>query len=84
LFLEGPFTVLAPTDAAFAEIPPKDLEALLHDKPKLTAVLLRHVIAGKVGRIILESLNNLFLSVNCLRLKTAFHKKIFTFKILIY
>jgi uncharacterized surface protein with fasciclin (FAS1) repeats len=55
LFLEGPFTVLAPTDAAFAEIPPKDLEALLHDKPKLTAVLLRHVIAGKVGTIILKS-----------------------------
>ena len=46
-FTEGPFTVLAPTNDAFGKIPAEDLEALLQDKPALTAVLLRHVIAGK-------------------------------------
>jgi uncharacterized surface protein with fasciclin (FAS1) repeats len=45
---EGPFTVFAPTDAAFAEIPAADLEALLADKEKLTAVLTYHVVPGKV------------------------------------
>jgi uncharacterized surface protein with fasciclin (FAS1) repeats len=45
---EGPFTVFAPTDAAFAEIPAEDLEALLADKEKLTAVLTYHVVPGKV------------------------------------
>jgi uncharacterized surface protein with fasciclin (FAS1) repeats len=42
----GPFTVFAPTDEAFAKVPPKDLEALLADKAKLTQVLQYHVIAG--------------------------------------
>ena len=42
----GPFTVLAPTDEAFAKIPAKDLEALLADKAALTKVLTYHVIAG--------------------------------------
>ena len=45
---EGPFTVFAPTDAAFAKIPAADLEALLADKERLTAVLTYHVVAGKV------------------------------------
>ncbi|PKM30022.1 MAG: fasciclin [Gammaproteobacteria bacterium HGW-Gammaproteobacteria-11] len=45
---EGPFTVFAPTDEAFAKIPQADLEALLADKEKLTAVLTYHVVAGKV------------------------------------
>ena len=44
----GPFTVFAPTDAAFAKIPKADLDALLADKAKLTAVLTYHVVAGKV------------------------------------
>ncbi len=44
----GPFTVFAPTDDAFAKLPPKDLEALLADKAKLTAVLQYHVISGNV------------------------------------
>ncbi len=44
----GPFTVLAPTDEAFAKIPAKDLEALLADKEALTKVLTYHVIAGNV------------------------------------
>lgn len=44
----GPFTVFAPTDDAFARIPKADLDALLKDKAKLTAVLTYHVVAGKV------------------------------------
>lgn len=44
----GPFTVFAPTDEAFAKIPTADLELLLADKEKLTAVLTYHVVPGKV------------------------------------
>lgn len=44
----GPFTVFAPTDAAFAKIPKADLDALLADKAKLAAVLTYHVVPGKV------------------------------------
>ena len=44
----GPFTVFAPTDAAFAKIPKAQLDALLADKAKLTAVLTYHVVPGRV------------------------------------
>jgi uncharacterized surface protein with fasciclin (FAS1) repeats len=45
---KGPFTVFAPTDEAFAKIPKADLDALLKDKAKLSAVLTYHVVPGKV------------------------------------
>ncbi len=45
---KGPFTVFAPTDAAFAKIPKDQLDALLKDKPKLTKVLTYHVVPGMV------------------------------------
>ena len=45
---KGPFTVFAPTDAAFAKVPKKDLDALLADKSKLAAVLTYHVVPGNV------------------------------------
>jgi uncharacterized surface protein with fasciclin (FAS1) repeats len=45
---KGPFTVFAPTDEAFAKIPKAQLDALLADKAKLTAVLTYHVVPGKV------------------------------------
>jgi uncharacterized surface protein with fasciclin (FAS1) repeats len=45
---KGPFTVFAPTDAAFAKVPKATVNALLADKAKLRAVLLYHVVAGKV------------------------------------
>jgi len=45
---KGPFTVFAPTDAAFAKIPKSDLDALLKDKARLQAVLTYHVVSGKV------------------------------------
>ncbi len=44
----GPFTVFAPTDAAFAKIPADKLNALLADKAALTKVLTYHVVPGKV------------------------------------
>jgi uncharacterized surface protein with fasciclin (FAS1) repeats len=45
---KGPFTVFAPTDAAFAKVPKADLDALLADKAKLASVLTYHVVPGKV------------------------------------
>lgn len=45
---KGPYTVFAPTDEAFAKIPKADLDALLADKEKLSAVLTYHVVPGKV------------------------------------
>ena len=45
---KGPFTVFAPTDAAFAKLPAGTLEALLQDKQKLAQVLTYHVVPGKV------------------------------------
>jgi uncharacterized surface protein with fasciclin (FAS1) repeats len=45
---EGPFTVFAPTDAAFAALPAGTLDQLLANKEELTKVLTYHVVAGKV------------------------------------
>jgi transforming growth factor-beta-induced protein len=45
---EGPFTVFAPTDDAFAALPAGTVEALLNDIPTLTDILLYHVVEGKV------------------------------------
>jgi transforming growth factor-beta-induced protein len=45
---EGPFTVFAPTDDAFAKLPEGTIEALLADIPALTDILLYHVVSGKV------------------------------------
>jgi uncharacterized surface protein with fasciclin (FAS1) repeats len=44
----GPFTVFAPTDAAFAKLPAGTVEGLLKDKAKLTSILTYHVVPGKV------------------------------------
>ncbi len=45
---KGPFTVFAPTDAAFAKLPAGTVDALLKDKAKLSKILTYHVVAGKV------------------------------------
>jgi uncharacterized surface protein with fasciclin (FAS1) repeats len=45
---KGPFTVFAPTDAAFAKLPAGTVEALLKDKAKLTTILTYHVVPGQV------------------------------------
>ena len=44
----GPFTVFAPTDEAFAKLPPGTVEGLLKDPEKLKGILLYHVVSGKV------------------------------------
>ncbi|MGD2046009.1 MAG: fasciclin domain-containing protein [Gemmatimonadota bacterium] len=46
---DGPFTVFAPTDDAFAKLPDGTLDALLADKAALTRVLTYHVVAGRVS-----------------------------------
>lgn len=44
---DGPFTVFAPNDDAFAKLPEGTVEGLLKDKEKLTAILTYHVVSGK-------------------------------------
>jgi uncharacterized surface protein with fasciclin (FAS1) repeats len=45
---EGPFTVFAPTDEAFAKLPKADLDALMADKEQLIKVLTYHVVPGNI------------------------------------
>ncbi|AMP88446.1 fasciclin domain-containing protein [Legionella pneumophila] len=45
---QGPFTVFAPTNEAFAAVPKTDLDALLANPEKLKAVLLYHVVSGDI------------------------------------
>ena len=45
---EGPYTVFAPTDAAFAKLPEGTVESLLENPDKLRTILLYHVVPGKV------------------------------------
>ena len=44
----GPYTVFAPTDAAFSKVPKSTLKSLAKNRAKLRAVLLYHVVAGRV------------------------------------
>lgn len=48
---KGPFTVFAPTDAAFAKLPKGTVETLLkpQNKKKLASILKYHVVAGEIG-----------------------------------
>jgi uncharacterized surface protein with fasciclin (FAS1) repeats len=57
---EGPFTVFAPTDDAFAKIPPQALSELLQpeNKEKLTAILTYHVVPGRVTAHQVANLNS--------------------------
>jgi hypothetical protein len=48
---KGPFTVFSPSDGALAKIPKADLDALLNDKAKLTAVLTYHLVRSAVIRL---------------------------------
>jgi uncharacterized surface protein with fasciclin (FAS1) repeats len=45
---KGPLTVFAPTDAAFAKLPRATVTALEHDRANLRAVLLYHVVKGRI------------------------------------
>ena len=55
---EGPFTVFAPTDEAFAKLPEGTVEALLKDKEALKSVLLYHVVSGNFTSDKVVKLNN--------------------------
>lgn len=55
---DGPFTVLAPTEAAFKKVPKSTLDILLKDNKALTAVLTYHVIPGKAMAADVVKLNN--------------------------
>jgi uncharacterized surface protein with fasciclin (FAS1) repeats len=54
---DGPFTVFAPTDEAFAALPEGTVESLLANPEALRAVLTYHVVAGKVTAAEVTSLN---------------------------
>ena len=64
----GPFTVFAPSDAAFEALPRGTVEGLLANVPKLTAVLKYHVVPGKVRAAdVLKMTNNGPAQVNTLQ-----------------
>ncbi|MBU7586848.1 MAG: fasciclin domain-containing protein [Nostoc sp. TH1S01] len=46
----GPFTVFAPTDDAFAKLPPGTIQTLVQNIPQLTRILKYHVVAGKLSK----------------------------------
>lgn len=54
----GPFTVFAPTDDAFAKLPPGTIQTLLQNIPQLTRILTYHVVAGKFMKADLEKVNS--------------------------
>jgi uncharacterized surface protein with fasciclin (FAS1) repeats len=56
---KGPFTVFAPTDEAFAKLPPGTIDDLLkpENKEKLVAILTYHVLSGKVMAVDVKTMN---------------------------
>jgi uncharacterized surface protein with fasciclin (FAS1) repeats len=56
---KGPLTVFAPTDAAFAKLPPATVAALMHNRAKLRAVLLYHVLKGRITAALLVKLHSI-------------------------
>jgi uncharacterized surface protein with fasciclin (FAS1) repeats len=55
----GPFTVFAPTDDAFAKLPPGTIQTLVQNTPQLARILTYHVVAGKYTRADLEGVESL-------------------------
>jgi uncharacterized surface protein with fasciclin (FAS1) repeats len=54
----GPFTVFAPTDEAFAKLPPGTIQTLVQNIPQLTRILTYHVVAGKLTKTDLEKVDS--------------------------
>ncbi|UBF26365.1 fasciclin domain-containing protein [Kovacikia minuta CCNUW1] len=52
----GPFTVFAPTDEAFAKLPPGTIQTLVQNIPQLTRILTFHVVPGKLTKADLAEL----------------------------
>lgn len=67
----GSFTLLAPTDNAFRDISKAQLDALMADKEKLTAVLSNHLIEGKLSAAELKSAKPKTLSGTSLEVKSV-------------
>ena len=67
----GPFTVFAPIDAAFANLPPGTVQTLVQNPPQLARILKYHVVAGKFTQADLaklstvESLEGSPISIDC-------------------
>ncbi len=67
----GPFTVFAPTDAAFADLPPGTVQTLVQNPPQLARILKFHVVAGRFTQADLakldavESLEGSPISIDC-------------------
>jgi uncharacterized surface protein with fasciclin (FAS1) repeats len=53
----GPFTVFAPTDEAFAKLPPGTIQTLVQNIPQLTRILTYHVVSGKLTKADLEKVD---------------------------
>jgi uncharacterized surface protein with fasciclin (FAS1) repeats len=74
----GPFTVFAPVDTAFANLPPGTVQTLVQNPPQLARILKFHVVAGKYTKADLAKLNSVEslegspIPINC---KTAFEVK---------
>lgn len=68
---EGPFTVFAPNDPAFAKLPPGTVQTLVDNPPQLARILTFHVVAGKLTKADLskidsiESVEGSPISINC-------------------
>ena len=68
---EGPFTVFAPNDAAFAKLPPGTIQTLVHNIPQLARILTYHVVAGKHMKADLAKVNSVIslegspISIDC-------------------
>ena len=54
----GPFTVFAPTDEAFAKLPPGTIQTLLQNIPQLTRILTYHVVPAKLMQADLAKVNS--------------------------
>ncbi|MFW6358087.1 MAG: fasciclin domain-containing protein [Chroococcales cyanobacterium] len=54
----GPFTVFAPTDEAFAKLPPGTIQTLVQNIPQLSRILTYHVVPGKLKKADLEKMES--------------------------
>lgn len=67
----GPFTVFAPTDQAFAKLPPGTITTLVQNIPQLARILTYHVVPGKLMKADLEKVNSVIsvegspISIDC-------------------
>jgi len=68
---QGPFTVFAPTDEAFAKLPPGTITTLVQNVPQLARILTYHVVSGKFMKADLEKLDSVIsvegspISIDC-------------------